>query len=101
MINVCEVLHVVITGEEVHVEYPPFDGWFNNLAHPDWGGAGQQLSPMRLYTVYSIYELFKCTTESANKILINTLRLYVFVQTQSARVTFVHSACRLKGRVFF
>ena len=43
MINVCEVLHVVITGEEVHVEYPPFDGWFNNLAHPDWGGAGMPM----------------------------------------------------------
>jgi len=21
-------------------EIPPFDGWFNNLVHPDWGGIG-------------------------------------------------------------
>ena len=33
----------VLSGEE-HVEYPPYDGWFNNLAHPDWGGAGKNAS---------------------------------------------------------
>ena len=23
-----------------HIEYPPYDGWYNNFAHPDWGAAG-------------------------------------------------------------
>jgi len=25
---------------EEHIEYPPYDGWYNNFAHPDWGAAG-------------------------------------------------------------
>ena len=23
-----------------HIEYEPYDGWYNNFAHPDWGAAG-------------------------------------------------------------
>ena len=25
---------------ENHIEYPPYDGWYNNFAHPEWGAAG-------------------------------------------------------------
>ena len=25
----------------VHREYENYDGWYNNMAHPDWGGAGE------------------------------------------------------------
>lgn len=24
-------------------EWEGYDGWYNNLAHPDWGGAGNYL----------------------------------------------------------
>ncbi|XP_078488213.1 dual oxidase 2 isoform X1 [Ciona intestinalis] len=26
-----------IQGQEVEKEYPPYDGWYNNRAHPEWG----------------------------------------------------------------
>ncbi|KAK2164701.1 hypothetical protein LSH36_60g05053 [Paralvinella palmiformis] len=29
--------------QERLVEYPPYDGWYNNYAHPGWGGADTQL----------------------------------------------------------
>jgi hypothetical protein len=40
-----------------HVEYPPFDGWYNNWAHPDWGAAETTLY-RRLAPAYSdgVYE---------------------------------------------
>jgi len=25
---------------EERIEYPPYDGWYNNFAHPEWGAAG-------------------------------------------------------------
>ncbi len=28
-------------SEEIHFEWQGYDGWFNNPAHPDWGGAGK------------------------------------------------------------
>ena len=31
---------LVYSDDALHVEYPSYDGWYNNLAHPDWGGAG-------------------------------------------------------------
>lgn len=27
-------------GEEPGYEWEGYDGWYNNPAHPDWGGAG-------------------------------------------------------------
>ena len=26
---------------DTHYEFPGYDGWYNNRAHPDWGGAGK------------------------------------------------------------
>lgn len=26
---------------EHHYEYPGYDGWYNNRAHPEWGAAGK------------------------------------------------------------
>ena len=26
---------------ETHYEWENYDGWFNNPAHPEWGGAGK------------------------------------------------------------
>lgn len=26
-------------------EWEGYDGWYNNLAHPDWGGAGKRPFP--------------------------------------------------------
>jgi hypothetical protein len=26
---------------EVHYEWENYDGWYNNPAHPEWGGAGK------------------------------------------------------------
>jgi dual oxidase len=26
-----------------HIEYPPYDGWYNNYAHPEWGAADTAL----------------------------------------------------------
>jgi len=27
-------------GAEEEKEYPPYDGWYNNRAHPEWGVIG-------------------------------------------------------------
>ena len=27
--------------DETHYEWENYDGWFNNPAHPEWGGAGK------------------------------------------------------------
>ena len=27
-----------------YYEWEGYDGWYNNPAHPDWGGAGEQLA---------------------------------------------------------
>lgn len=29
--------------EEEHYEWENYDGWFNNPAHPEWGGAGKAM----------------------------------------------------------
>jgi len=42
---------------EEHIEYPPYDGWYNNFAHPDWGAAGKLF---QLYVAVKTYvEIFK------------------------------------------
>ena len=33
--------------EEVGYEWEGYDGWYNNPAHPDWGGAGNVRSIIR------------------------------------------------------
>ena len=30
-----------IERPEVHYEWENYDGWYNNPAHPEWGGAGE------------------------------------------------------------
>ena len=30
-----------ISNLEVHYEWENYDGWYNNPAHPEWGGAGK------------------------------------------------------------
>ena len=32
---------VIGAGTEVHYEWENYDGWYNNPAHPEWGGAGE------------------------------------------------------------
>ena len=32
---------VISTSTETHFEWENYDGWFNNPAHPEWGGAGK------------------------------------------------------------
>ena len=31
-------------GSEPGYEWEGYDGWFNNPAHPDWGGAGRRFA---------------------------------------------------------
>jgi len=38
MVCICEANYSYAADE--HIEYPPYDGWYNNFAHPDWGAAG-------------------------------------------------------------
>ena len=28
-------------SSQIYFEWQSYDGWFNNPAHPDWGGAGE------------------------------------------------------------
>uniref|UniRef100_A0A183BN00 Secreted protein n=1 Tax=Globodera pallida TaxID=36090 RepID=A0A183BN00_GLOPA len=37
------VLSVQIHGLERVTEYQRYDGWFNNLANPQWGSVGSRL----------------------------------------------------------
>ena len=42
--NIVEELNVSRTIENstgVYYEWETFDGWYNNPAHPEWGGAGK------------------------------------------------------------
>jgi dual oxidase len=42
--SVCCALLVGVTfAESGHYEYPPYDGWFNNIHNPSWGAAETQL----------------------------------------------------------
>ena len=34
------LLEEYLEGEEPGYEWEGYDGWYNNPAHPDWGGAG-------------------------------------------------------------
>lgn len=38
-INLTEAIR--IDNPEVHYEWENYDGWYNNPAHPEWGGAGK------------------------------------------------------------
>lgn len=46
-------------------EYTPWDGWYNNYAHPDWGGAGKK------YTCISI-KIMMLTKQSYDSIKLNS-----------------------------
>lgn len=37
-------------GERNEQEWEGYDGWYNNPAHPEWGGAGKSLAAARYYT---------------------------------------------------
>ena len=37
-LNLSEVIR---SSTEVHFEWENYDGWYNNPAHPEWGGAGK------------------------------------------------------------
>ena len=41
--NLSAVWEVVV---ETHYEAEGYDGWYNNRAHPDWGGAGMLSIPI-------------------------------------------------------
>ena len=32
---------IIGANEEISYEWETFDGWYNNPAHPEWGGAGK------------------------------------------------------------
>lgn len=32
---------IIAANEEISYEWETFDGWYNNPAHPEWGGAGK------------------------------------------------------------
>ena len=32
---------IIRANEEISYEWETFDGWYNNPAHPEWGGAGK------------------------------------------------------------
>lgn len=42
-LNISGVVRYPNPGEEpiVHYEWEGYDGWYNNPAHPEWGGAGK------------------------------------------------------------
>ncbi len=35
------VSDIIGANEKIHYEWETFDGWYNNPAHPEWGGAGK------------------------------------------------------------
>ena len=37
--------------DDVEREYEGYDGWYNNKAHPDWGGAGKCLLSKFYFTL--------------------------------------------------
>ncbi|WP_411022885.1 peroxidase family protein, partial [Salmonella sp. s51228] len=51
-------------------EWESYDGWYNNLGHPDWGGADMQLY-RRLVPEYSDGVYFPSGEERSNPILVS------------------------------
>ena len=51
-----------------HVEYEGYDGWYNNRAHPDWGGVGMSIF-LILHSVsyYTAYRLHSVSSETYDK----------------------------------
>lgn len=43
---------IVFNANETHYEWENYDGWFNNPAHPDWGGAGECTSYFNMLAIY-------------------------------------------------
>lgn len=39
-LNISSRLNGLFDGGELHYEWENYDGWYNNPAHPEWGGAG-------------------------------------------------------------
>lgn len=31
----------IMSSNETHFDWEGYDGWYNNPAHPEWGGAGK------------------------------------------------------------
>lgn len=44
--------------DETHYEWENYDGWFNNPAHPEWGGAGKCAAYMQCHNIASIMYYF-------------------------------------------
>ena len=44
--NLSAVWELVV---ETHYEAEGYDGWYNNRAHPDWGGAGMLSIPIHVF----------------------------------------------------
>ena len=40
--------------EESEIEYEGYDGWYNNRAHPDWGGVGRFIYASFNFLAFSI-----------------------------------------------
>ena len=36
------VSETILSSNETRYEWESYDGWYNNPAHPEWGGAGKQ-----------------------------------------------------------
>ena len=53
-----------------HYEYPPYDGWYNNLASPNYGAAGKLLKKDNiLYTTIlrKIFCYFSCRNATVSE----------------------------------
>ena len=39
---------IIGSSKEVYYEWETFDGWYNNPAHPEWGGTGKRYLALNL-----------------------------------------------------
>ena len=44
-----------LSYNETHYEWENYDGWFNNPAHPEWGGAGKYKWKLTIIVLFFLY----------------------------------------------
>ena len=67
--------------EDRHIEWPPYDGWYNNYAHPNWGGAGKTRP---LQTLYMLIIIENYLVDAWWGFIMNSV-FFVFVETPLLR----------------
>ena len=91
LMNRLNVSGVVKSSTETHFEWEGYDGWYNNPAHPEWGGAGKFA---KIFLALVVLSFFFCTQHFLlfilHKLCINFLLLQFYVNYYTSFIFKLH-----------